>query len=98
MPPKSNTSETQKVRAPWLPTAYDIADAGGLQALQRGDATPDQQKRTLDFVIVQLCGTYEQTFYPGADGQRNSDFAQGRRTVGLEIVKLLNLALSRVRD
>jgi hypothetical protein len=89
---------TLAARSPWLPSDYEPADAGALQALQRGDATPDQQKRALQFVIHVLCGTYDATYYPGADGVRDSDYAAGKRWVGLQIVKLLNLALSRLKS
>lgn len=82
-------------RAPWLPAEYDIADAGAIQALQRGDASPTQQQRALQFFIVDLCGTYDATYFPEA---RDSDFAQGKRWPGLQLVKMLNLALSRLKD
>lgn len=85
-------------RSPWLPAEYEIADAGSIQALQRGDATPDQQQRALRFMIHSLCGSYDSTYFPGPDGARDSDFAQGKRWVGLQLVKLLNLALSRLKD
>lgn len=66
-----------------------------MQALQRGDATPDQQRRALHFIVHSLCGTYDATYFPDA---RDSDFAQGKRWVGLQLVKLLNLALSRLKE
>ena len=81
-------------RAPWLPSDYEIADAASIQALQRGDATPDQQRRALSFIITTLAGTYDSTYFSGADG--DSSFAQGKRWVGLQLVKLANLALSRL--
>lgn len=83
---------------PWLPAPYELADAGAIQALQRGDATPQQQQRALHYIIHSLCGTYDATYFPGADGERDTLFAEGKRWPGLQLVKLLNLALSRLKD
>jgi len=61
-----------------------------LQALQRGEAEPHQQKRILQLLIYQLCGTYDLEFRPGgADGRRATDFAGGKRWVGLQLVTML---------
>jgi hypothetical protein len=80
-----------------MPVEYDKADANALQALQRGEADPEQQRRALDWIIHKACMTYDQTFFPGgAEGERYSNFAQGRRFVGTQIIKLLSLALSRL--
>ena len=79
---------------PWKPAAWEIPDAGAIQALQRGDATPDQQKRALTFIVNVLAGTYDGSFRPGPDGERVTAFAEGKRHVGLQIVKLANLSLS----
>lgn len=98
-PRKRAKTERQAVadHAPWKPVAYELADAGSLQALLRGDATKDQQQRALRFVIENIAGTYEVSYRPGLEGQRDTDFAEGRRFVGLQIVKLLKLNLSVLR-
>lgn len=82
------------VPQPWHPADYDEADAGALKALNAGNANEAQQKRALAYIINTLAGTYEETFYPE---ERNSAYAQGRRYVGLQIVKLLNLPASAFR-
>jgi len=67
---------------PWEP-----ADASALQALTRGEASPEQQRRALDWIVKVGAGTYNVSFMPGqAD---STAFAEGRRYVGLQIVKLL---------
>jgi hypothetical protein len=74
----------------WYPPAYEEADATALKALQFGEANPDQQKRALKWIIENAANTYDLSFRPGGEeGRRNTDFAEGRRFVGLEIVKLL---------
>lgn len=63
------------------------------QALQRGDATPDQQQRAIKYLLHDLARIPELSFWIGPDGQRGTDFAEGRRFVGLQIAKFLTLNL-----
>lgn len=76
---------------PWKPPDYELPDVVAFQALQRGDATEDQQKRALNYLIQTLCGTYDLQFHPGPEGDRDTCFAAGKRFVGLQIVKFLHL-------
>jgi len=79
-------------REPWVPPEYDAFDIGSIKALAAGRATEGQQKHALELIIYAMAGTYDQSFRPGGlDGQRASDFAEGRRFVGLQIVKLINM-------
>ena len=75
---------------PWHPTAYDSADAYALKAIAIGTASADQQKRGLKWIIESACAVYEETYFPDTASDR--DFAQGKRHVGLQIVKLLNMS------
>jgi hypothetical protein len=75
--------------APWLPVPYEIADVAALQALARGEASAEQQRRALIWITESAAGVYLETFHP--DDARWSDFAQGRRFVGLSITKLCRL-------
>jgi hypothetical protein len=83
---------------PWKPASWELPDAAAVQALQRGDATPDQQRHALKYIVNTLAGTYDGSFRPGPDGERVTAFAEGKRFVGLQIVKLANLALGRFKD
>lgn len=76
-------------RRPWKPSPCDKADVYALKALASGEASEGQQKRALNWILNVACGVRDTTFYP--DSQRDSDFAQGKRFVGLEIVALVNL-------
>lgn len=83
--------------APQLdPNIWDRPDAYAIQALQRGDANPDMQKRALKWIIERAAGTYDQSFNP--DSVRLSDFAEGRRFVGLQLVKLLKFNLAAIKE
>src|SRR5690349_4463662 len=79
---------------PWKPAAWESADVTALQALQRGDCPEHLQKRALKFIIENLCGTYDMSYRP--QSTRDTDFAEGKRHVGNQIVKLLNLNLSAI--
>lgn len=82
---------------PWGVTPYEVADISAIQALERGDATPEQQRRAIKWIVETACGTYDLSFRPGDDGRRNTDFAEGKRHVGLNIVKMLRLNVSLLR-
>lgn len=91
--PSKKTEFTKPIH-PWYPAPWEIADAGAFQALQRGDASSDQQQRALRYLIEVAANTYDMSFRAGIpDAQKEQDFAEGRRYVGNTIVKLLRLNL-----
>jgi hypothetical protein len=71
---------------PWLPVDYDVADVVAVQALAQGTADEHQQKRALRWIVEQACGTYDVGWHP-----EFPDFAAGKRSVGLQIVKLCRI-------
>lgn len=74
------------------PASWEIPEAYALQALGRGEATADEQKQALNWIIMQACATYEVAYTPGADdGRRDTDFMLGRQFVGQQIVGLLKV-------
>jgi hypothetical protein len=83
--------------APWLPVVWTDEEAGALQALYAGKAQEHQQKQALDFIINKVCATYDAHYFPGPEGQRNTDFALGRAFPGQQIVKMLKLNLTKLR-
>lgn len=82
-------------REAWHPPDWELPDASALQALSRGEASPEQQKRALRYVIETVCGTYDMAYRPAS--ARDTDFALGRVFVGQQIVKLLKLNLGAIR-
>lgn len=76
---------------PWKPIKYELGDITALQALAQGEADAFQQKRALKW-IVQACGTYDLSYRPNSE--RDTAFAEGRRFIGLQIVKALHLNTS----
>lgn len=83
--------------APWLPPPYELADITALQALERGDADHHLQQRALKWILEQAAGTYQMSYRGGQEGERDTAFAEGRRFVGLQIVKMLRLNASKLR-
>lgn len=77
------------------PPDYEPADIGAIQALARGDASPEAQRRALDWIINAAAATYDQSFHP--DNAQLTSFAEGRRFVGNQIVKLTKLDLSKLK-
>jgi hypothetical protein len=76
---------------PYAPAGYVLADVEAIQALQRGEANEAQQKRALNWIINNACGAYDLEYREDA---RAHAFCSGRRFVGLQIVKLVNLQKS----
>jgi len=81
---------------PWKPTRWDKPDAAAFQALARGEASPDQQKRALRFLVENIAGYYDISFRPESD--RVSAFAEGKRFVGQQVVKLIALNMGAFKD
>lgn len=79
--------------SPVFPTPYELADVNAFQALKAGTADADQQRRALNW-ILQAAGTFDLSYRPGS--QRDSDFAEGKRFVGLQVHKLLMLDAPRL--
>lgn len=83
----------------WDAPVFGPADAAAIQALQRGDATPDQQKRGLDWIINSASNYYDLSFRPDAlGGSRATDFAEGRRYVGAWLILLTKIQTSKLNQ
>ena len=80
----------ERGRQPWHPVPYEDGDIAALKALASGTANEGQQKRALEWILLDACAIRDVSFRPGADGDRTTAFAEGRRFVGLQIAKLMN--------
>jgi hypothetical protein len=91
-------------REVWHPPSYEAEDIRAIQALAiyaqgavrpwpPGDEppppTPSEVKRALDWIVTVAAATYDEPFRPGQPDVR--DYMLGRRSVGLAIVKLMQL-------
>ena len=79
-----------------FPPQWEPADVRAIQSLASGEATPEMQKRALDFMINKVCLTYDLSYRPESD--RETVFAEGRRFTGLQLVKLLSINLAAIKQ
>lgn len=76
--------------------AWTKQTAIAFQALAAGVANDGQQKECLRWIIFEAALTYDMTFVPESD--RLSAFAEGRRMVGNQIIKLVNMKIGLLKD
>jgi hypothetical protein len=84
---KPTRSKSQPDR-PWQVPRIADADIFALQAVARGEAGAAQQQHAWDCLVRTLCETDRMTFWPGEDGRRATDFAEGKRWVGLQLRRI----------
>lgn len=73
---------------------YEEADIGALKALAAGEASAEQQKRALNYIVHVASATYDWGFRPD---QRETDIMLGRQMVGKHVVYLVNYDLSKFK-
>ena len=72
---------------PWESASFELADAIALKALAEGNAEAEQQKRALNWIVHAAARLNRPSFHP--DSERASCLAEGRRMVGLQIMRLV---------
>jgi hypothetical protein len=77
------------------PSDYNKREAYALRAIEKGEATADQQMLALNW-IVNCANTYDLSYRP--DSTEATAFAEGRRFVGLQIVKILKLNPGKLKE
>jgi hypothetical protein len=94
----SNQSK-RRVKTPFAitPPDYNDAQTHAVQCLAEGEATKDQQKMALDWIIIHACMTYDEAF--DLDSDRLTNLALGRQFAGKQIVKLMKLRTTgKIKD
>lgn len=78
---------------PWLPPDYDEVTASAVKAMSTGTANEAQQLLAWNWLMY-LTGAgpefQDLSFRPGAEGVRATDFAEGKRFIGLQLRKMLH--------
>lgn len=77
-----------------LAASYDEADVAAVKAVAAGNASPEQQKHALNWIIQKAARTYDEPFMPGQNDLTLN--LLGRRNVGLQIVKLINVPVKKL--
>lgn len=63
---------------------------GAIKALAKGTARPDQQMTAMNFILEDVCRSFDLSFQPDdAGGERDTAFAEGRRFVGLQLRRII---------
>lgn len=63
-----------------------------LRALPEGKATPDQQSALMEWLLYEATKYYDISYRPGGEeGKRDSDFAEGKRFVGWQILTAMKM-------
>lgn len=75
------------VRRPWQFVEPTLDEARAVKALAVGEATPEQQKKALWWIMHRASGVSLDTFAPGEPDV--SSYRQGRRAVGVLITQVL---------
>lgn len=78
----------------YYPVQTDLPMAAAMQALRRGEATPEQQTKLTDWLINDVCRTYDLSW---RESERETSFAEGRRFVGLQLVKFIKIDLNLLK-
>jgi hypothetical protein len=84
----------KRVGEPHEPPLYDNSVIAAIRALSSGAASEAQQKTAWDWIVYQASGYFDLSYRPGEDGRRATDFMEGRRFVGAQMLKMLQPALT----
>jgi hypothetical protein len=82
---------------PWHPHDYDEQTVYAIRALASGTANEGQQKTAWQYLMYLTAASEEfqdLSFRPGPDGERSTNFAEGKRFVGQQLRKLLRPELT----
>ena len=83
---------TKQIPGPWLPYKESDVERRAIQAVWDGTATDGQQRAALE-AIFQICGLDDLSYRPNSD--RDTSFAEGKRFVGLQILKIAKLKATK---
>jgi hypothetical protein len=87
-----------KLFEPWAPPPLELPEVAAIQAVAKGEATPDQQQLAMRVIVEKIGCAYEETYCPGQNGARDSDFYQGRRRAGTMLRSFINAKLKNFKD
>jgi hypothetical protein len=86
----------KKAPAEFAPAVFKKADVVAIQAVMNGAADKIQQQRALNFIIFEVCKTYDLAYRPGDTNATH--FALGRQFAGQQIVHLMKLPANKIEE
>jgi hypothetical protein len=85
----------KRILGPDQPAQFEDADVYAVQALFTGTANDGQQKRAVKWILEEACKVKDLPWVAGGlEGQRATDFANGRKFAGHQILKMIELRLN----
>lgn len=105
-----DTPKRRQKREVWFPAEYDEKDIRAIQSLalyaKAADDPnykhlvpgPEDVKRALDWIVYKAAQTYENGFVANDPNGRIGAYQEGRRSVGLQITKLLTLKPEQFKE
>lgn len=76
---------------PWMPASYDDDVVYAVSAFAKGKANEVQQRLAWEW-LMHVSGTDDISYRPGATGDRDTTFAEGKKFVGYQFRKMLHPA------
>lgn len=77
------------------PSPFAIPDAAAIQAVYRGEGSPEQQKRAMEWIIKSAAQIGGQSYRPG--DSHATAFIEGRRFVGAQILSLIGMNMDDLK-
>ncbi len=77
-----------------LAASYDDAEVEAVKAVAKGNASPGQQQLAMQWIVHKAARTYDEPFMPGQGDL--TIHLMGRRNVGLQIMKLVNVPVKKL--
>jgi hypothetical protein len=79
--------------APYLPPKVSKAVAYATKAVAGGTADANQQQLFMTWLIEEASRAHDMSYRPAhLGGQSDTDFAEGKRYVGLSVIRLVRMA------
>jgi len=66
-----------------------------VRMLSAGEADAHHQTKVFDFIVNDLCDSYGMSYRP--DNHSATDFAEGKRWVGMQLVRIMKTVPSDIR-
>jgi hypothetical protein len=93
--PKATKPLKSGRKNPWVPPEPSLDVSVAIKAVAAGTANEHQQRKAMQWIINDLCGTYDMSYRP--DSERDTTFAEGKRFVGNQLVKEINISMEILR-
>lgn len=87
-----------ETNAPFLPSRMTQEIVYAAKAVNAGVADKGQQAMFIGWVVNEVCKTYEMSYRPKDEGRRDSDFAEGKRYCGNELVRAINMSPEAIKS